>query len=360
MSMFHELMMRKKEIMYATIKGTLTENDGVFSGFSSSNYLALQQNFAPEGSWEVCIKIKTGATTTSPVRYFFGCWGTGNIVVGTTTETYFKAFISTNNGSSYNVTLTTTSAVSTETVYYVKLGFTGTKYYLEQSTDGVNFVGRAEYSSSAKISSYPVNFGKVYANDNIWNGEVDLNKSYIKIDNTKYKLQAVVGYTVVGSPTITDGVMTNMSSSNFVKVNAFKQYENFEFVIKINTGTFVGNTSYLVRSNGLLLYWLWNRKLDFFLRNTNNIQQELEGTTLLVDNTDYWIKMKYDGSKMYLFLSTDGINYTLENSADIEVISKQYDTNIGVQGANIFNGSIDLNNTYIKINNKLWFNGQHA
>ena len=58
MSMFHELMMRKKEqIMYATIKGTLTENDGIFSGFSASNYLALQQNFAPEGSWEVCFIV---------------------------------------------------------------------------------------------------------------------------------------------------------------------------------------------------------------------------------------------------------------------------------------------------------------
>ena len=61
MSMFYELMMRKKEqIMYATIKGSLTENDGVFSGFAYNNYLATQEIFDYSKDFEIVLKINTG------------------------------------------------------------------------------------------------------------------------------------------------------------------------------------------------------------------------------------------------------------------------------------------------------------
>ena len=102
--------------------------------------------------------------------------------------------------------------------------------------------------------------------------------------------------------------------------------------------------------------------MGFFLRNTDNVQIEIDSTTQLLANKDYWIKMKYDGSIMSLYLSEDGDRYNLENSQPIEVISNSYQTNIGVQKASgaIFNGSIDLNNTYIKINNVYWFRGQPA
>lgn len=52
-------------------------------------------------------------------------------------------------------------------------------------------------------------------------GSIDLNQSYIKINNTKYRLQAVVGYTVVGSPTIVDGVASGFSSDNKIKTAVY-------------------------------------------------------------------------------------------------------------------------------------------
>lgn len=171
-----------------------------------------------------------------------------------------------------------------------------------------------------------------------------------------------VGYTKVGSPTIVNGVVSRLSSSDYLNVYNFEQYKPFEFVLKIYTGTRQSDTCYLIRSNGLLLYWMWNYKLGFFLRNTDNKQIEIDGVTKLLANTNYWVKMQYDGQTMYLYLSTDGINYNLENSRTINVITTSYHTRIGEQKSSgaIFNGSIDLNETYIKVNGVYWFTGKPA
>ena len=196
MSMFHELMMRKKEqIMYATIKGSLTESPyGVFSGFSESNYLALQEPFAPTGSWEIVTKITTGNSLINNVKYFLGNFDSErSLIVGTTDNpiTTFKAFISTNGGVSFNIQLISTVEAQTNTEYYIRVGFTGTTYYLDFSTDGINYVGRAEYSSTSKISPYILYYGRVFSSGNLWNGSIDLNNSYIKLGSTKYKIVAV-------------------------------------------------------------------------------------------------------------------------------------------------------------------------
>lgn len=194
-----------------------------------------------------------------------------------------------------------------------------------------------------------------------------INVSYTGMDRSALvqlfnDLPYNVGYTVVGSPIINNGVVSGFSSSDYLTVANFEQYKPFEFVLKINTGTRQSDTCYIIRSNGLLLYWKWDYKLGFFLRNTDNVQIEIDSTTQLLANKDYWVKMKYDGSIMSLYLSEDGNTYNLENSQIISVISMSYLTYIGTQKTSgaIFNGSIDLNNTYIKVNDVYWFRGQPA
>lgn len=198
-------------------------------------------------------------------------------------------------------------------------------------------------------------------------GSIDLNNTYIKVNEQpwfglcpvevkKHQLMGPVGYTVVGSPTINNGVMTNSDPSNYISIRPWEQYKPFEFAMKINTGTRPADTCWLVRSNGFLLYWKWDARLTFFLRDINNVQQGINGTTQLENNKDYWIKIIYDGTMASMYLSTDSQNYSLEVSQAISVITNDYSINIGsLRNTYPFTGSIDLNQTYIKVNGKLWF-----
>ena len=183
---------------YNTMPLTVVGHPNIINGvimtpYDNSNFIRLlSTDFTPStySSWEFVIKIKTGNALTDPVKYFFGNKNDEkSIIVGTTTGDYLKLFISTNSGSSFNLTLTTTATVSINTSYYVRFGFSGSKYYLDFSTDGINYVGRKEVSSTDKVSDYNLDFGSVYQTSNFWNGEIDINNSCVKINGAKYQFQ---------------------------------------------------------------------------------------------------------------------------------------------------------------------------
>lgn len=383
MSMFHELMMRKKEgIMYATIKGTLTESpEGVFSGFSDSNYLELQQPFAPIGSWEVVICVTPTSYTLNHAKYFFGCYGIGNIVLGTTTGGKFKLFISTNNGSSYNIQLTTTENIVADTLYYVKVGFDGSKYYIEQSIDGKTYIGRSEQASSDSISSATVYIGKAYQDGYYWTNTVNLNQSYIKLNSTKYNLQAVVGYTVVGSPTITDGVVSGFSSSDYLQVaQNFPSASDINIVqeqVVFTTGTIgtqqmimggnngAGTFGFELRTDGKIMF-----RVAYVDVNSATKYAEVQCNTILTANTQYKAIGNFDINNLSVKIELYNENNVLVDEKNATISSSVFSSLVNVGTfyigrhwqRGVFTGSINLNNnnTYIKINNKLWFNGQEA
>ena len=167
-----------------------------------------------------------------------------------------------------------------------------------------------------------------------------------------------VGYTVVGSPTITDGVMTSSSPDNYVRVLQWNQSNPFELHTKITTGTFAGDSTYLITSNGFILSWHWDKKLHFAFRTIASTQPFASGQTVLSNNTTYWIKIVYDGTTASLYLSTNGTDYNLEGSTEITPIGT-YDIKLGeTRSVSVISGtSIDLGNTYININGIPWFRG---
>ena len=378
MSMFHELMMRKKEeIMYATIKETLTENNGVFSGFSASNYLALQEPFAPTGSWEVCFKVKFGSNV-SLAKYFFGSTSYGIVLGNTDTPSgAFKVFLS-SNGISWDIGILSTGINNpADSIRYVKIGFTGEKYYIEQSEDGITYIGRAELNSTKKIYSVPVRIGNSYEPSNrYWQGAIDLNNSYIKLGSTKYNLQAVVGYTVVGSPTITDGVVSGFTTSDYLTLPRTSNLAN-QYEIKAKLKITQNSSSYMAI---LLSFYNWGKqgikiKADTlsanlrYIYNETTTDKDIRLQYNFQENVDYYIKYVYKNNEFYIGVSEDDINYVYSQKETIPsgVTLVQLD-NSGVGSLSIgrtyqysaFQGEIDLNETYIKINNKLWFNGQQA
>ena len=83
------------------------------------------------------------------------------------------------------------------------------------------------------------------------------------------------------------------------------------------------------------------------------------GTTVLTNNVKYWVKLVRNTNGWYLYLSTDGIEYNLEGSQSWSGAPGNTNIYIGkvYDGLPFLGKSIDLSQSYIKINNKLWWQG---
>lgn len=178
-----------------------------------------------------------------------------------------------------------------------------------------------------------------------------------------------VGYTVVGSPTITDGVASGFSSSNVLRINNFDPTKPFVISTKIRF-TATGERQYFVGVNTagkIRILIFTDQKLLCNLGGASNFNiGEIKSTQELSVNTDYFVKLEFTGSKYILSLSEDNTVYSVVG----ELVSSAY-----INGGNKFNlqlgsgnlpsagfyfrGSIDLNYTYIKVNGEYWFNGAH-
>ena len=377
MSMFHELMMRKKEqIMYATIKGTLTENDGVFSGFSTSNYLEVQGLYDFSQPFEIKTKIHLNSNpSASSFISIKGDVGYVVILIGSTRA--IGVYMDANDGTSLsNGNVTPNYTIPTNTDVFLKFVFTGTEYALYISTDDSNYTKYLVATSSKVIgNNNTIILGANPPSQSFSTGSIDLNQSYIKLGSTKYNLQAVVGYTVVGSPTITDGVVSGFSASDYLRLQGFEINTDYE----IGTKIIVNNLESAIRNiiGSQFVYSKYGFTISTNNKPYSSIRYELNGTytniTSLIDlvlqpNTIYYLKAILKNNTYQAFLSTDKVNWIEGNIANVPegatIVSPNTFQNQagrltfgGGTQYTTFDGSIYLNETYIKLNNKLWFNG---
>lgn len=189
MSTFRQLMLGKrnriKHYMDLTVVGSPTISNGVVSGFSENDYLQTADTFNPLNAWEMVFKVHFVSTTA---KYFVGYNGYG-FVVGTTTVSgnkRFRAFFS-SNGTSWDIgNATTTTNITDNTDYYVKIRYTGTSYRISQSIDGITYSGEGVLWKTSPIISGVLCIGNGYNMLNFWDGSIDINNSYIKINDIKY------------------------------------------------------------------------------------------------------------------------------------------------------------------------------
>lgn len=179
-----------------------------------------------------------------------------------------------------------------------------------------------------------------------------------------YKSQ--VGYTVVGTPTISaDGVASGFSVSDYLTIETVPQnIASYEIGTKFTTGsgsmtnkTILGqkntnrHTPQLATgsgSGGLLYFSFPNASHTFVAMNTSYA---------LSSNTTYETKMIWNGTKVKSYIKSNA-NWELVGEADLTSCGWDQPLEIGADiGANPFNGSIDLKETYIKVNGEMWLNG---
>ena len=364
MSMFHELMMRKKEeIMYATIKGTLTENDGVFSGFSANNYLKTSNNIIINQSSDFEIVVKINISVFADLSAFIGTYGYYGIDVRTGVD--YKIHCSIGNGSSWLVSnLATNSTFSVNTDYFFKLTIKNGVITVFSSLDGNSWIEEGTTTVTLSEINTPINLGIGRINTTYFNGTIDLNNSYIKLGSTKYNLQAVVGWTKVGSPTITDGVVSGfVDRVNYLSIPQLTVEQigtNSEFICKFNSQNNFFPLFSMGTNQGLWIYLRSDHKIrvkignatqhDFVVSNDIDLTQDHICKVIF---KNYSCSVYLDGNLIETFLFETPTNTTY--SGEFRIGGEAWVQSSGYA----FTGcTIDLNYTQVKENNKLYFNGQ--
>ena len=357
MSLLKAFMMEKPNYMYATIKGSLTENDGVFSGFSGTNYLSIPNipTYTQNDRVEFVFNF-----TCSTLYQSVLCGGEEALIVPYINNVGKIAY--------YATALGLTGATGSNTLivnqnYWFKAIYDTTSFNAYISTDGKNWT--LDYSKSVSATfSYSGIFelgNNSSSSSQYLRGSMNLNKSYIKINSTKYNLQAVVGYTVVGSPTISDGVVSGLTTSDYLSLNTagkISSADTWEMCFKFGTsssGYFLGSNvtdviTYSPTTSGLYL-------------SSNGSSWDIAsnvGTGSALPS-DCWLRIKFTGTQYIAEYSLDNVSWVatsvVNSSVKIVNFANLY---IGKWQTSYYRGSIDLNETYIKINNKLWFNGQQS
>lgn len=200
--------------------------------------------------------------------------------------------------------------------------------------------------------------GSRYGYPDFYNKVVE---EYQNSSNTKQWIKSNVNY--VGSVKDNQGVLSEFSTSNYATLpNRFAPTasDTWEVVLKINRLSTNDGGLLGYNSSGLFNFNIVSSKLCLHLSTVTNSWNigEITGQTTLSTNTDYWVKVAFDGSSYQIFLSTDGDLYTIEGtltSSSVPVYPTT--TMLGICNTFAHNGIIDLNESYININGERWWTG---
>ena len=165
------------------IVGTLTDNDGVLSGFSSQNYVTIPGSFAPGyNTWEMIIKFNISRSDLAYPTIIEGDAGSGRV---------FDIFVRINkmlatvvaDGGGVILDQSGTTTIQPNTWYWMKYAYTGSQHILYLSTTGAfNGEETTEFTvTDSRICvqnmAFKMGAGELYP----FEGSIDMNDCSIAI-----------------------------------------------------------------------------------------------------------------------------------------------------------------------------------
>ena len=153
--------------------------------------------------------------------------------------------------------------------------------------------------------------------------------------------------TAVGSPTITDGVATNLDS-NYLNVSNFPyKTANWEIVLKGNTTYDSSQTQQRALTRGSSFYLrVYGSNLHWQIYNGDTVWVSPDASYSVANYP--FVKLVKNDSTITAYLSTDGVSY--EKVAENISIGNASDGDLSFgYSTNGWLGSIDLNESYIKV-----------
>ena len=212
---------KEDDVIHYTLSGTPTVSSSyIASNFSESDKIlptmvGFNQTFqqlAHNQPWE--FKTKINLSTLDTFNAIFGgecgSWGC-DFYVNSSNKIAMNL---SSNGGGYDIsgdgTLYGTTTLAANTDYWVKCGWTGTEYYAEISTDGVNWTsGELSLTSSTAVyaSGYATYIGARCGG--YFHGSIDLSETSFDFNNGQYKWSVVD----TGEDAITLDIATNQGSA---------------------------------------------------------------------------------------------------------------------------------------------------
>lgn len=392
----------KGNVGYDKVGNPSLEN-GIASNFSLTDYYKLNRPFFPgKKPWKFQIKFKLDYPG-STARYALTNetlkdWRAPKLEVQTasSTQLQYKVNLST-NGSSWNIlgSYSTISNFDYTKWYYVKCEFTGTQYIMSYKKEGdADFTTSSTVTNSTPIyqdyTCTGISFGCDMSSGAQWvsyfPGQINLDETFIEINNepwlstksfrrVKVRNWKDIEYKEVkcmpvGNPTINNGILSDFTSSDYYKLSKgfYPGTNTWEFVSKARFFSFSAK-------NTIISYRLSNtRNFQFGTTTTGTLNLYMSSNGSSVDlangvlstltvglNTWYWFKLRFDGTKYELLVSEDKENWTIYITVNSSTpIWGGTENSLGYNWTSypeVLNGEIDLNDTYFKIGNDYWFNG---
>ena len=377
----------------------------VVSNFSPNSWIISCDNFSPNNkNWEATAKVKTNSIGVNQAIF---CSSTQayqpfDVHIGSDGRLFAEAFVNYSSTELFHIYGTT--VLNTNQYYWVTLEYNNeTGYALKLSTDGVTFTTEATSSVTTPINGgCDIVLGADFTtNGAYWgsyfNGSMDLNETYIKVNNEYFWKPEFTPNTYTAYKNITESkiipsnfdyygnvellkennhiIGKNFTSANFTKLrNVFNPASNpWEMMFKIKTGSslsdhwFVGSGITSGQDyQGVAFGIGWDVTSITFYLSTNgsswDLGEKISGTTSLQTNTEYYAKLEFTGTEYNSYISTDGINWnkeaTVTSSSSIYVSSQPFliGGNFSTStNPNPWNGSIDFSESYIKINGLDWW-----
>ena len=385
--------------------GNLTREDNIISGFSTSNYGTLYAPFSPGGQdFEIVIKFKSGNSNNNNNNTIF------NSQIGLSSNERYGIILLYNSGnilscnfpnadgSTYfgDIRITT---IQNNTTYWMKIKRLGNSLYGYYSTDGINYIeGETHRDNAPVFPDLSVSLLGVRNNGSFYEylngGEIDLSECYIDIAgerfwsgcrnlNTNYYTynSTFKDITLTGSPIISNGEISGFSTSKYATTTVnipITGINTFEVGCKFTTGTTYNSYMQILSSpksgthrTGFDIQLDNSPRKVMLIFYDNDTYFGFSANDNIADNTTYWCKWIYNGTNLKSYYSYDGVNYILNNTNtdlinDLRNAISQFitgTTTIGINpehtSAYVFTGSIDLKQTYIKINNKTIWTGTY-
>lgn len=173
--------------------------------------------------------------------------------------------------------------------------------------------------------------------------------------------------TVVGSPTVVNGVASGFSNVNYLNLpNKFNpSNKNWEIGLKITTPSTFADYNYMIGNStnnyqNIVLETNYN-KLRWLITTSGTSYDYAVNSELTLDtSTTYYLRYAFTGSEYVCDVSTD--NKTWERAITIESSTPMFAaTEVARIGNNMGNynwgGSIDISQCYININGSRWWSG---
>ena len=191
-------------------------------------------------------------------------------------------------------------------------------------------------------------------------------------------LTGPVNYTVVGSPTIVDGVASGFSDNDYLQTSSTLDLTTnltdlWEFQVKFTTGDDITTSSRCIYNGGSFYKGFiqsGNQKIRVLLRKYNPDSDSWSWLFIDLDyavstNTTYVLNVQQQTIESFVIklYNSEGSLLTTEQKEGyfsfVNTDSRVFYGRKGNESPISWNGSIDLKETYIKVNGSLWFYGKN-